>query len=45
MTFGETTESSLDGCTEIDGVMGMGLSNKNGQNAFEDMVAVSIFSY
>lgn len=40
VSFGEMTEADLDGCTEVDGVMGMGLTNEDETNAFEDMVAV-----
>lgn len=41
VTFGEMTKMNLGGCSVVDGIMGMGLSNKDGQNAFEDMVDVS----
>ena len=40
VTFGEMTEANLDGCTEVDGVMGMGLTDEDERNVFEDMVEV-----
>lgn len=40
VTFGEATEANLQGCAEVDGVMGMGLTNEDESNAFEDMVEV-----
>ena len=41
VTFGEMTMADLlENCDEMDGMMGMGPSNEDGQNAFEDMLDV-----
>lgn len=41
VTFGEMGKINLMGCADVDGVLGMGVSNDDGQNAFEDMLDVS----
>lgn len=43
VTFAEMTEAELEGCTEVDGEMGMGLTNDEETNAFEDMVEVRTY--
>ena len=43
VTFGEMSKLDREGCTEVDGVLGMGISDDDGQNAFEDMLDVSRF--
>lgn len=40
VTFGEIIELKENPCG-VDGVMGMGLTNEDGQNAFEDLLDVS----
>lgn len=40
VTFGEMTQATLFDCATTDGVLGMGRSNSDGQNVFEDMVDV-----
>ncbi|CAN0286520.1 unnamed protein product [Scytosiphon promiscuus] len=42
VTFGEMTEATLEGCTMIDGTIGMGLTNEYESNAFEDMVEAGV---
>lgn len=43
VTFGEMVSADLvESCDEVDGLLGMGLSNEDGQNAFEDMIAVRL---
>ncbi|CAB1111798.1 unnamed protein product [Ectocarpus sp. CCAP 1310/34] len=42
VTFAEMTEAELEGCTEVDGEMGMGLTNDEETNAFEDMVEAGV---
>lgn len=40
-TFGEMTTRSLDGCSTMDGIMGMGVPNAaKEQSVFEDLVEV-----
>lgn len=41
VTFGEMLSVSAEDLYGVDGLMGMGLPNKEGQSAFEDMVDVS----
>lgn len=40
VTFGEMVDATLEGCTLIDGTIGMGLTNEYESNAFENMVEV-----
>lgn len=43
VTFGEMVSADLvESCDEVDGLLGMGLSNADGQNAFEDMLEVRL---
>lgn len=43
VTFGEMVVADLvESCDEVDGLLGMGLSNEDGQNAFEDMLDVRL---
>ncbi|CAB1110981.1 unnamed protein product [Ectocarpus sp. CCAP 1310/34] len=41
-TFGEMSTRSMDGCTTMDGIMGMGVPSSDKQSVFEDLVEANV---